>query len=71
MCQGVSEKASSLLKMAFLFPLEMVVSRSDAWKYCNHLVALRRASTDDITEPLTPATPEPALHLVSVLSLEI
>lgn len=63
-CQGVSEKSSSLLKMAFPFPLEMV-SRNDAWNYCNHLVTLGRASTDNITEPLTPATPEPALSLAS------
>lgn len=57
--QGVSGKASSLLRTAFSGPW-MVVSGSDAWNRCNHLVTLRRPGLDAIREPVTPPTAAPA-----------
>lgn len=62
--QGVSGKASSLLRTAFSGPW-MAVSGSEAWNRCNHLVTLRRPSPDAIREPGTPPTAEPASLWVS------
>lgn len=63
MGQAVSGKASLFLKMAFSFLWTWAVSRSDAWKCCNHLVTLRRSSLDDSTKPLSSPIPEPTLPL--------
>lgn len=62
MCQGGSRKASSLLKTVSS-ELWLVVSWSDAWNCCNHLATLRKPGLNDIAEPLTPPSREPAFSL--------